>query len=103
MVGSWAKICAEPTRRAAAAVLAAAAAMFYFLTRSAHAADPIKVGFSMSLTGAVAQNGKQLLMALQIWRDDRQCQGRAARPSGRARLLRRPEQSVERARASTPS
>lgn len=32
--------------------------------------DPIKVGFSMSLTGAVAPNGQQLLQALNIWRDD---------------------------------
>src|SRR5262249_20738472 len=32
--------------------------------------DPIKVGFSMALTGSVAQNGKQLIMALELWRDD---------------------------------
>lgn len=32
--------------------------------------DPIRVGFSMSLTGAVAPNGQQLLRALEIWRDD---------------------------------
>ena len=36
----------------------------------ASAADPVKVGFSMAMTGAVAQNGKQLLIALQLWRDD---------------------------------
>src|SRR5271167_1031784 len=36
----------------------------------ARAADPIKVGFSMALTGAVAQNGKQLIIALELWRDD---------------------------------
>ena len=41
----------------------------------AHAADPIKVGFSMALTGGVAQNGKQLLIALQIWRDDVNAKG----------------------------
>src|SRR5262245_63003927 len=34
------------------------------------AADPIKVGFSMALTGAVAPNGRQLLLTLEIWRDD---------------------------------
>jgi len=39
------------------------------------AADPIKVGFSMALTGAVAQNGKQLLIALEIWRDDVNAKG----------------------------
>jgi len=31
---------------------------------------PIKVGFSMSLTGAVAPNGRQLLTSIEIWRDD---------------------------------
>ena len=38
-------------------------------------ADPIKVGFSMALTGAVAPNGKQLLLALEIWRDDVNAKG----------------------------
>jgi branched-chain amino acid transport system substrate-binding protein len=36
----------------------------------AHAADPVKVGVSLSLTGGVASNGKQILMALELWRDD---------------------------------
>lgn len=37
---------------------------------AALAADPVRVGFSMSLTGAVAPNGRQLLLAIEIWRDD---------------------------------
>src|SRR5512144_941863 len=41
----------------------------------ARAADPIKVGFSMALTGAVAPNGKQNLLALEIWRDDVNAKG----------------------------
>ncbi len=41
----------------------------------ASAAEPIKVGFSMAMTGAVAQNGKQLLIALQLWRDDVNAKG----------------------------
>ena len=40
------------------------------LVAPARAADPIKVGFSMALTGGVAQNGKQLIIALELWRDD---------------------------------
>jgi branched-chain amino acid transport system substrate-binding protein len=36
----------------------------------AHAADPVKVGVSLSVTGGVASNGKQILMALELWRDD---------------------------------
>src|SRR5499426_918143 len=39
------------------------------------AADPIKVGFSMALTGGVAPNGKQNLLALEIWRDDVNAKG----------------------------
>jgi branched-chain amino acid transport system substrate-binding protein len=42
---------------------------------SAHAAEPIKVGFSMALTGSVAPNGKQLLSALEIWREDVNAKG----------------------------
>jgi branched-chain amino acid transport system substrate-binding protein len=42
---------------------------------SARAADPIKVGLSMALTGAVAPNGKQNLLALEIWRDDVNAKG----------------------------
>src|ERR1700734_3033093 len=36
----------------------------------ANAADPIRIGMSMALTGGVAPIGKQVLTALQIWRDD---------------------------------
>jgi branched-chain amino acid transport system substrate-binding protein len=36
----------------------------------AKAADPIRIGLSVSLTGGVAPIGKQVLTALQIWRDD---------------------------------
>src|SRR5262245_13711813 len=39
------------------------------------AADPIKIGFSMALTGAVAPNGKMLLASLEIWRDDVNAKG----------------------------
>jgi len=37
---------------------------------SAMAADPIKVGFSMALTGGLAANGKAALLAMQMWADD---------------------------------
>ena len=36
----------------------------------AHAADPIKIGFGMALTGGLSANGKPALLAMQIWRDD---------------------------------
>ena len=47
----------------------------FIVTTPACAADPVKVGFSMALTGAVAPNGKQLLLALEIWRDDVNAKG----------------------------
>ncbi len=39
------------------------------------AAEPIKDGFSVALTGAVSPNGRQILLALQIWRDDVNAKG----------------------------
>jgi branched-chain amino acid transport system substrate-binding protein len=39
------------------------------------AAEPVKVGFSMALTGGAAVIGKQVLLALQIWRDDLNAKG----------------------------
>jgi branched-chain amino acid transport system substrate-binding protein len=46
----------------AAAIAAAAAA-------SASAAEPVKIGCSMAMTGGVAPIGKQIQIALEIWRD----------------------------------
>jgi branched-chain amino acid transport system substrate-binding protein len=44
-------------------------------TAPAHAADPMKVGLTLALTGGVAANGKQILMALELWRDDVNAKG----------------------------
>jgi branched-chain amino acid transport system substrate-binding protein len=41
----------------------------------AKAADPIRVGLSVALTGGVAPAGRQVLAALQIWRDDVNAKG----------------------------
>src|SRR3984957_19419579 len=57
-------------RKLACALLALMA-----LALPARAADPIKVGFSMALTGGVAPNGKQILAAFEIWRDDVNAKG----------------------------
>jgi len=45
------------------------------LPNAAKAADPIRVGMSVALTGGVAPIGKQVLTALQIWRDDVNAKG----------------------------
>jgi branched-chain amino acid transport system substrate-binding protein len=55
---------------AACAIVASVA-----LPNNAQAADPIKLGFSMALTGGIAVNGKQCLLALLIWRDDINAKG----------------------------
>jgi len=61
--------------RSVAAAFVAIAFALIALGMPARAADPIKVGFSMALTGAVAQNGKQLIIALELWRDDVNAKG----------------------------
>ena len=43
---------------------------------------------SMALTGGVAPIGKQVLTALQIWRDDVNAKGGLLEASGRACVLR---------------
>jgi branched-chain amino acid transport system substrate-binding protein len=57
------------------AAVAAAATFIFVLSAPANAAEPIKIGFSMAMTGGVAQNGKQLLIALQLWREDVNAKG----------------------------
>jgi len=41
----------------------------------APAAGPIKIGLSVAVTGGIAPIGKQLLVGLEIWRDDLNAQG----------------------------
>jgi branched-chain amino acid transport system substrate-binding protein len=53
--------------RICAALLAVA---FAALSGAAAAAEPIKIGFSMALTGGLAGAGKAALIAMEIWRED---------------------------------
>jgi branched-chain amino acid transport system substrate-binding protein len=41
----------------------------------AQAADPIRIGFGMALTGPLAANGKMSLLAMQIWEDEVNAKG----------------------------
>src|SRR5256886_3908683 len=41
----------------------------------AHAQQPLKIGFGMSLTGPLAGNGKAALISMEIWRDDVNAKG----------------------------
>ena len=55
--------------------LSAAAAVFLFSVAPAMAAEPIRIGFGMALTGPLAANGKMSLVAMQIWEDDINAKG----------------------------
>ena len=61
---------------------------------AADAADPIRIGMSISQSGGVAPVGKQILTALQIWRDDINAKGG---------LLGRPAELVVYDDQSTPA
>ncbi|MFZ0839849.1 MAG: ABC transporter substrate-binding protein, partial [Xanthobacteraceae bacterium] len=57
-------------------VPAALAALIALTTyNQAFAADPIKIGFSMAITGAFAGNGKAALLATQMWAEDQNAKG----------------------------
>jgi branched-chain amino acid transport system substrate-binding protein len=47
--------------------LAAIAAAGLLCSVSAQAAEPLKIGFSMALSGGLAANGKAALLAMQMW------------------------------------
>ena len=53
----------------------AAAAALLFAVLPAKAAEPIKIGFGMALTGPLSANGKMSLVAMQIWEDDINAKG----------------------------
>ena len=55
--------------------LSSLAAALIFSAAPAKAADPIRIGFGMSLTGPLAANGKMSLVAMQIWEDDINARG----------------------------
>ena len=47
--------------------IAIAAAALLFFAAPAHAQEPIKIGFSVALTGGLASSGKAHLLSKQIW------------------------------------
>jgi branched-chain amino acid transport system substrate-binding protein len=54
----------------ATGVIALAAASGSLLSFAAQAAQPLKIGFSMALTGGLAGAGKAALIAMELWRAD---------------------------------
>jgi len=67
------------TRRGAAgfgaALLVAGGLAAAATEASAQSGEPIKLGFSMALTGPLAPNGKQSLLGAQIWADEVNAKG----------------------------
>jgi branched-chain amino acid transport system substrate-binding protein len=63
------------SRNCLTGVLTAALVGLGLATAPAQAADPIKIGFSQSLTGGLAVNGKAALLAQQIWEEDINAKG----------------------------
>jgi branched-chain amino acid transport system substrate-binding protein len=59
--------------RIAAVAIAAASATWCEVARAQE--DPIRIGFSMALTGGLAGAGKPALIAMEIWREDINAQG----------------------------
>jgi branched-chain amino acid transport system substrate-binding protein len=60
---NWRRFARTVACGAAALALSAGAAL-------AQSGEPIKIGFSMSLTGPLSANGKMSLVAMKIWEDD---------------------------------
>jgi branched-chain amino acid transport system substrate-binding protein len=76
-----------------AAVVLAAGAMFV-VSATAQDKEPIKIGFSMALTGPLAANGKQALLGMKIWEEE---------TNGKGGLLGRPVKLIYYDDQSNPS
>ena len=77
-------------------LLSAAALLFGIASAAfpAHAADPIKIGTGMALTGGLAANGKAAILAMKIWEEEINAKGG---------LLGRPVQLIYYDDQSNPS
>lgn len=62
-------------QRLRSAVVAAVVGVAAGWLTAAQAADPIKVGLSLSLTGGGGPAGKQIQVGLEVWRDDVNAKG----------------------------
>jgi len=62
-------------KRIGAALLAIVAAGVLTNGAAAQSGDPIKIGFSMALTGPLAANGKQALLGMKIWEEEINAKG----------------------------
>jgi hypothetical protein len=72
--------------RAGSALVALSVLLMALFAGAAQAREPIKIGFSVSLTGGLASAGKAHLLQTNLGRRN-QRQGRIAGPSSQARVL----------------
>src|SRR6266852_2347618 len=63
------------SRAVSIAVLALVAGALFALPAAAQNGEPIKIGYSMSLTGGLAPNGNSALLAQKIWEEDTNAKG----------------------------
>src|SRR5205085_3644974 len=59
----------------AGTAVAILAAVIFVGAASAQDKDPIKIGFSMALTGPLSPNGKQALLGMKIWEEEINAKG----------------------------
>jgi branched-chain amino acid transport system substrate-binding protein len=59
----------------ASAVVTLLAGMLLAAPASAQSGDPIKIGYSMAMTGGLGPNGKSALLAQKIWEEDINAKG----------------------------
>ena len=62
-------------KRAGVGLFTAAAAALLATSALAQTKEPIKIGYSMALTGGLAPNGKSALLAQKIWEEDVNAKG----------------------------
>ena len=78
-----------------AAILSVVAGSFLVVSAaSAQSDQPIKIGYSMAMTGGLAANGKSALLAQKIWEED---------VNSKAGLLGRPVKVISYDNQSNPS
>ena len=66
---------AHRVNRRDAVLLGGAAALSYAVPATAQTGAPIRIGFSMALTGGLGLNGKSALLAQKIWEEDVNAKG----------------------------
>src|SRR5215470_1738741 len=59
----------------ALATAIAVAAIAALAPAPARAADPIRIGFSMPLTGGLSGGGKSVILAFELWKEDINAKG----------------------------